>query len=352
MLGSASPSPMATSSTDGVGCVAPGVEDGDPTAACTGVAVGVDCAAAVGTDVGLGAVVGERIGPTTGRGVGVAVGAAVAFGVGVAVGAAVAFGVGVAVGAAVAFGVGVAVGAAVAFGVGVGVAVGAAVAFGVGVGVAVGAAVGDVDGVGVGEAVGLAVGAGPAAQIGLEMRLVSIVTAPLRASTRPLTFTPVVTVIEVSARMFPTNWSRFPSVAELPTCQKTLQASAPLMRSTMLPVAVMSVVAVWKMNTASGSPSRVEREGSGDPEGARGGVVDAGLQRLPAELRPDECCRSTGGSVGVRKVEVALRLKSDAVGDVQRPGEDHGVRARAETGNSRPGMQADVSDDRRGLLCS
>ncbi len=43
-------------------------------------------------------------------------------------------------------------------------------------------------------------------------------------------------------------------VAELPTCQKTLHAWAPLVRSTELPTTVVSVDAILKIQTASGSP--------------------------------------------------------------------------------------------------
>ena len=64
--------------------------------------------------------------------------------------------------------------------------------------------------------------------------LLSRVTAPLRASARPCTMTPVCTVIEVSARMLPTKTEPVPSVAELPTCQKTLHSVAPLIRSIVL----------------------------------------------------------------------------------------------------------------------
>ena len=56
-------------------------------------------------------------------------------------------------------------------------------------------------------------------QLGLVMVLVSKVTAPFRASVRPSTVAPVVSVIEVNARMFPLNEEPVPSVAELPTCQ-------------------------------------------------------------------------------------------------------------------------------------
>jgi hypothetical protein len=45
-----------------------------------------------------------------------------------------------------------------------------------------------------------------------------------------------------------------PSVAELPTCQKTLQADAPPRRLTLLLDAVTSVAAIWKMKTALESP--------------------------------------------------------------------------------------------------
>ena len=58
-----------------------------------------------------------------------------------------------------------------------------------------------------------------AAQVGRAIVSVSSVTAPLRASTRPSTVTPVVTVMLVRARIVPRNVDAVPSVAELPTCQ-------------------------------------------------------------------------------------------------------------------------------------
>jgi hypothetical protein len=45
-----------------------------------------------------------------------------------------------------------------------------------------------------------------------------------------------------------------PSVAELPTVQKTLSAEAPLARLTLLAEPVIRVEAALKMNTASESP--------------------------------------------------------------------------------------------------
>ena len=92
-------------------------------------------------------------------------------------------------------------------------------------------------------------------QVGLVKTSLSNVTAPLRARARPWTVTPVVTVIEVSARMLPTNTEPVPSVAELPTCQNTLHSWAPLISDTVLADPVMSVESVWKMNTEFGLPS-------------------------------------------------------------------------------------------------
>ena len=82
----------------------------------------------------------------------------------------------------------------------------------------------------------------------------SRVTAPLRASARPITWVPVVTVTDVSAMIVPSKVDVVPSVAELPTCQKTLQAKAPFTTLTLLEEAVMSVEAIWKMKTEFGLP--------------------------------------------------------------------------------------------------
>jgi len=73
---------------------------------------------------------------------------------------------------------------------------------------------------------------------------VSNVTAPLRASVRPLTVAPVVNVMLVSATMFPLNDVFVPSVAELPTCQNTLQSLPPLMTKTEELLAVVSVLPI------------------------------------------------------------------------------------------------------------
>ena len=59
--------------------------------------------------------------------------------------------------------------------------------------------------------------------------------------------------------MVPTMVEPVPRVAELVTCQKTLQALAPLMRLTSLDASVTRSDVAWKTHTELGSfsPSRV-----------------------------------------------------------------------------------------------
>jgi hypothetical protein len=106
--------------------------------------------------------------------------------------------------------------------------------------------------VGVGTTV-VVVGGG-VTQAALVIRLVSRVTAPILAKARPLIDAPVVTVIDWSAMMVPTKVVLVPRVAELPTCQKTLQGLAPLIRITLESLAVIRVEVIWKIQTLFGSP--------------------------------------------------------------------------------------------------
>jgi hypothetical protein len=92
------------------------------------------------------------------------------------------------------------------------------------------------------------------AQVGTEMTLSFRVTAPVCAKTRPSTLAPESSVTEANARIVPTKDVVLPSVAELPTCQKTLQAWAPFSRTTDAADAVVKVDPAWKINTALGSP--------------------------------------------------------------------------------------------------
>jgi hypothetical protein len=65
----------------------------------------------------------------------------------------------------------------------------------------------------------------------------------------------VFAVIVARAITVPTKRVPVPSVAEEPTCQKTLHACAPLISWTAVFEPVNSVEPTWKMNTAFGSPS-------------------------------------------------------------------------------------------------
>jgi hypothetical protein len=93
-----------------------------------------------------------------------------------------------------------------------------------------------------------------ARQLGTVIVLVSRVTAPFRARTRPFTVAPVLRVAEVSAKIVPTKLVEVPRVADEPTCQKTLQACTPFSRTMLAEDPVVKVEPAWKMNTASGFP--------------------------------------------------------------------------------------------------
>jgi hypothetical protein len=110
----------------------------------------------------------------------------------------------------------------------------------------------------VGVFVGVFVGVAVVAHTPTEMWLVSIVTAPFRARARPgAMFAPVTRVMLVSARIFPWNAVVVPSVAELPTCQNTLQAEPPLIMRTDELLAVVSVLPIWKTKFALGFPRKL-----------------------------------------------------------------------------------------------
>ena len=83
----------------------------------------------------------------------------------------------------------------------------------------------------------------------------SSVTAPVRASARPDNVALVLRAMLVSARIFPMNVVPVLSVAELPTCQKMLHSWPPLMRITRELTSAMSVLGIWKIQTAFGLPS-------------------------------------------------------------------------------------------------
>ena len=104
------------------------------------------------------------------------------------------------------------------------------------------------------SAAAVVVGGAVVLQPGAVKELLSSDTWPLSASARPSTAAPEFTVTDASASTVPLNTEVDPSVAELPTCQNTLQACAPLIRLIALPEAVVSDEPIWKMNTELGSP--------------------------------------------------------------------------------------------------
>jgi hypothetical protein len=92
------------------------------------------------------------------------------------------------------------------------------------------------------------------AQLDMVIVLVSIVTAAVRAKSLPWIVAAVFAVMLSKAITVPTKRVPVPSVAEEPTCQKTLHACAPLTSDTLVFEPVISVEPIWKMNTALGSP--------------------------------------------------------------------------------------------------
>ena len=125
----------------------------------------------------------------------------------------------------------------------------------------VGELVGESVDVGVGVSVGVFVGVSVGVLVGvfaevteLVMILVLSVTAPTRAKARPSNRALGSKVMEPWAIMIPLKAEETPRVQSLPTCQKTLEAWAPLIRMTWLLVDVVMAVPTWKIKTAVGSP--------------------------------------------------------------------------------------------------
>jgi len=97
-----------------------------------------------------------------------------------------------------------------------------------------------------------------ARDVGRAMTLVSNVTPPVRAKSRPLTVAPVLAATEVSTISVPTNVDPALMTAELATCQKTLHLVAPPVSNTQLPVPVINVLLAGKMKTSFALPFRVK----------------------------------------------------------------------------------------------
>ena len=145
------------------------------------------------------------------------------------------------------------------------------------------------------------------------MVLLSRVTAPFLARAPALESAPVCIVMLVRAITVPTKAVSVPRVAELPTCQKTLQAWAPPRSATVLLLAVIRVLPAWKTNTASGSPwaSRVRVP-------VRAMAVEAPYTPGTSVWPPRSWSvlshdREPAGRVVVRGRQVVLGLEGDGV---------------------------------------
>jgi len=83
-----------------------------------------------------------------------------------------------------------------------------------------------------------------------------IVTVPFLASARPARVPPF-SVILANAIIFPAKLLPVWMVAEEPTCQYTLHGDAPPAKETVAPVAVVSVLPIWKIQTSVELPVSV-----------------------------------------------------------------------------------------------
>jgi len=86
------------------------------------------------------------------------------------------------------------------------------------------------------------------------MVLPAIVTPPVLANPLPSRVAPVLKVMDCIAKTVPLKTEVVPKIAELPTCQKMLDANAPPLRITLRPDVVVSVDAICIMKTALAFP--------------------------------------------------------------------------------------------------
>src|SRR5664280_1809420 len=84
--------------------------------------------------------------------------------------------------------------------------------------------------------------------------LLNVIAPAVFTRSLPLTVEPPLSVIADEASIFPTRLVDVPRVAAEPTCQYTLQAWAPLIRTTLLDDPVTSVESILKIKTESAFP--------------------------------------------------------------------------------------------------
>ncbi len=163
------------------------------------------------------------------------------------------------------------------------------------------------------------------------MVFVSRVTAPVRARSRPWTVAPVVAVTDCCARTVPWNCAPVPMVAELPTCQNTLQELAP-------PVIVIRVPDPMVSVDAAGTPRRSPHCPRGSTRRCRRA---AALRRsrhqgskTTRSVRSPGPCRCERRRDVVRGGGVLLRLRSGGIG-LMHGAVDDPVRCSTEAGDRR-----------------
>jgi hypothetical protein len=132
----------------------------------------------------------------------------------------------------------------------------------------------------------------------------------------------------------PLNEDVVPSVAELPTCQNTWQAWAPLMTLTWLAEAVISVEATWNENRVRVALT-VQRHRAAQRE-RTGGLVDRMMPRTITPCSPPVCDVLGRGAVrtafGTRATPAGGRVdgRSGLLPGVQCGGEIVGVESPAD----------------------
>src|ERR1035437_3839844 len=98
---------------------------------------------------------------------------------------------------------------------------------------------------------------GAAEHVEASMVFALSVTPPVWARTRPCTVALLRSEIDVNAIIDPLKFVVEPSVADEPTCQKTVHGVTPPVNTTELADAVISVETAWKMNTEPTGPFNV-----------------------------------------------------------------------------------------------
>ena len=183
------------------------------------------------------------------------------------------------------------------------------------------------------------------ARLPIEMLLVSSVTAPFCARAAPQAMlAPVFNVMLVSARMSPTNEVVVPSVAELPTCQKTLVG-----------LGAAGEGRPWRAACGDGGGGglededrvgialRVQCEGSGQLRGVIEGV-NARREHQAAQVLTGQVC---GGRPARQHIvsgrEIHLSLARESIGCMERSRRDQDARGKPD--DRIAGADADVAVD-------